>query len=68
MPGADVHDLSYYGKCMIGGILSCGITHTVVCPLDIIKCRKQVRLPFSQDPSEGAAIHVISRRSPRAEC
>ena len=38
----DVHDLSYYGKCMIGGILSCGITHTAVVPLDIIKCRKQV--------------------------
>jgi len=26
---------------MIGGILSCGITHTLICPLDIIKCRKQ---------------------------
>jgi len=26
---------------MIGGVLSCGITHTVVCPLDIVKCRKQ---------------------------
>lgn len=36
------HDLSYYFKCMIGGVLSCGITHTVICPLDIIKCRKQV--------------------------
>lgn len=43
MPGADVHDLAYYQKCMIGGILSCGITHTLICPLDIIKCRKQVR-------------------------
>jgi hypothetical protein len=38
----DVHDMSYYQKCMIGGILSCGITHTLVCPLDIVKCRKQV--------------------------
>jgi len=26
---------------MIGGILSCGITHTLVCPLDIVKCRMQ---------------------------
>ena len=42
MPGSDVHDLAYYQKCMIGGILSCGITHTIVCPLDIVKCRKQV--------------------------
>lgn len=38
------HDLNYYLKCMMGGILSCGITHTVICPLDIIKCRKQVLL------------------------
>jgi len=43
MPGSDVHDMTYYSKCMVGGILSCGITHTVMCPLDIVKCRKQVR-------------------------
>jgi len=38
---SDVHDLAYYQKCMVGGILSCGITHTIVCPLDIVKCRMQ---------------------------
>ena len=42
MTGSDVHDFSYYKKCMMGGILSCGITHTLVCPLDIVKCRMQV--------------------------
>lgn len=42
MTGSDVHDMSYYQKCMMGGILSCGITHTIVCPLDIVKCRMQV--------------------------
>jgi hypothetical protein len=42
MGGSDVHDMSYYGKCMIGGIFSCGLTHMAVCPLDIVKCRKQV--------------------------
>jgi solute carrier family 25 phosphate transporter 3 len=26
---------------MIGGILSCGITHTAVCPLDVVKCNMQ---------------------------
>jgi len=35
------HDLAYYGKCMIGGILSCGATHTAVCPLDVVKCNMQ---------------------------
>jgi solute carrier family 25 phosphate transporter 3 len=38
---SDVHDMTYYKKCMMGGILSCGITHTIVCPLDIVKCRMQ---------------------------
>jgi len=42
MGGSDVHDMSYYAKCMMGGILSCGLTHMIVCPLDIVKCRKQV--------------------------
>jgi len=41
MTGSDTHDLSYYKKCMMGGILSCGLTHTMVCPLDIVKCRMQ---------------------------
>jgi solute carrier family 25 phosphate transporter 3 len=36
------HNNAYYGKCMIGGILSCGLTHTLVCPLDIVKCNMQV--------------------------
>ena len=39
---SDVHDMSYYGKCMVGGIFACGITHAAVCPLDIVKCRRQV--------------------------
>jgi len=43
MGGSDVHDMSYYGKCMVGGILSCGLTHMAMCPIDIIKVRKQVR-------------------------
>jgi len=42
MSGSEVHDMSYYKKCMVGGILSCGITHALVCPLDIVKCRMQV--------------------------
>lgn len=38
----DVHDLSYYLKCMGGGVLACGLTHCAVTPLDIVKCRRQV--------------------------
>jgi solute carrier family 25 phosphate transporter 3 len=36
------HNLSYYIKCMIGGAMACGLTHTAVVPLDIVKCRAQV--------------------------
>ena len=42
---SDVHDASYYAKCMVGGIFACGITHAAVCPLDIVKCRRQVSRP-----------------------
>ena len=34
--------LQYFGLCGVGGILSCGITHTLVVPLDLVKCRIQV--------------------------
>ncbi|RLN97926.1 hypothetical protein BBJ28_00013337 [Nothophytophthora sp. Chile5] len=37
-----VHDNAFYGKCMLGGILSCGITHTAMTPLDVVKCNMQV--------------------------
>ncbi|XP_076468641.1 solute carrier family 25 member 3-like [Babylonia areolata] len=32
----------YYGLCAFGGLLSCGLTHTAVVPLDLVKCRIQV--------------------------
>jgi len=32
----------YFMLCGIGGVFSCGITHTGVVPLDLVKCRIQV--------------------------
>ncbi|XP_065829159.1 solute carrier family 25 member 3-like [Oscarella lobularis] len=32
----------YFAICGFGGILSCGLTHTAVVPLDLVKCRIQV--------------------------
>ena len=52
----EVHDMSYYQKCMMGGILSCGITHTMVCPLDIVKCRMQVSTTTAGMGKERAAM------------
>jgi len=32
----------YYAICGLGGVLSCGVTHTAIVPLDLVKCRIQV--------------------------
>jgi len=32
----------FYTLCAFGGLLSCGLTHTAVVPLDLVKCRMQV--------------------------
>ena len=32
--------------CGFGGILSCGTTHTALVPLDLVKCRIQVRFIY----------------------
>jgi solute carrier family 25 phosphate transporter 3 len=34
-------DIFFYGKCSIGGILSCGLTHAATVSLDLHKCRSQ---------------------------
>lgn len=52
----DVHDASYYAKCMMGGILSCGLTHTFVVPLDIIKCRRQVNYDLYKSLGDGFKV------------
>ncbi|KDQ50444.1 hypothetical protein JAAARDRAFT_42106 [Jaapia argillacea MUCL 33604] len=36
------HDASYYSKCMLGGVLACGLTHAGITPLDVTKCNMQV--------------------------
>lgn len=46
----DKHDMSYYAKCMVGGMLGCGVTHAAICPLDIVKCRMQI------DPTQYKSI------------
>jgi len=36
-----MHSIDYYGKCMMGGVLACGLTHAAVVSLDVAKCRSQ---------------------------
>ena len=52
---SDVHDASYYFKCMIGGVLACGLTHTAIVPLDVMKCKKQIDPTFSKGMGDGIA-------------
>ena len=59
MTGSDVHDFSYYRKCMMGGILSCGITHTIVTPLDLVKCRLQVSIKHSFYFAENLGVFPV---------
>nr|XP_043637794.1 mitochondrial phosphate carrier protein 3, mitochondrial-like [Erigeron canadensis] len=38
----EMFSLAYYGACTAGGILSCGLTHMAVTPLDLVKCNMQI--------------------------
>ncbi|CAF9909752.1 MAG: hypothetical protein GOMPHAMPRED_006857 [Gomphillus americanus] len=40
--GIELYSAKYYMACTLGGILACGVTHTAVTPLDLVKCRRQV--------------------------
>jgi len=38
----ELYTVQYYAACTFGGLLACGLTHTAVTPLDLVKCRRQV--------------------------
>ena len=39
----ELYSPAFYAACTAGGIASCGLTHTAVTPLDLVKCNMQVR-------------------------
>ncbi|KAF7727881.1 Cu/Pi carrier [Apophysomyces ossiformis] len=39
----ELYSPTYFVACGIGGIFACGPTHTLVTPLDLVKCRRQVK-------------------------
>jgi len=41
-PSCEFGSSKYYALCGFGGVLSCGVTHTAIVPLDLVKCRIQV--------------------------
>jgi len=48
----------YYALCGFGGLLSCGLTHTAVTPLDLVKCRLQVNKEKYKNVGTGFKITV----------
>jgi len=38
----ELYSAKYYAACTFGGLMACGLTHTAVTPLDLVKCRRQV--------------------------
>lgn len=38
----ELYSPQFYASCTFGGLLACGLTHTAVTPLDLVKCRRQV--------------------------
>jgi len=43
----------YFLMCAIGGILSCGLTHTAVTPLDLVKCNAQANPQYFKNTMTG---------------
>ncbi|KAI1642436.1 mitochondrial phosphate carrier protein [Daldinia loculata] len=38
----ELYSPTFYAAATFGGLLACGLTHTAVTPLDLVKCRRQV--------------------------
>jgi len=66
--------MKYYALCAVGGALSCGLTHTAVTPLDLVKCRIQVNKEkyksigngFKVTMAEGGARGLVLGWAPTA--
>nr|BAX57184.1 phosphate carrier 2 [Plautia stali] len=48
----------YFLLCSLGGVLSCGITHTMVVPLDLVKTRLQVNAAKYKNLFNGFRVTV----------
>jgi len=52
----ELYSLEYYYMCGIGGILSCGLTHTAVTPLDVVKCNVQANPKVFTGTTQGFGL------------
>lgn len=54
----EVGSAKFYAYCAFGGLLSCGLTHTAVVPLDLVKCRIQVDPAKYKGLSNGFKVSI----------
>jgi len=52
----ELYSAEYYYWCGIGGILSCGLTHTAVTPLDVVKCNVQANPKVFTGTTQGFGL------------
>ena len=55
----ELYSPKYYGVCAVGGALCCGLTHTAVTPLDVVKCNMQTNP--AKYPGIAAGFGVTAR-------
>lgn len=48
----------YFALCGLGGVLSCGVTHTAMVPLDLVKCRIQTNAEKYKSIGNGFKVTV----------
>ncbi|CAN6805928.1 unnamed protein product [Brassica oleracea var. botrytis] len=54
--GIEMYSPAFYAACTVGGILSCGLTHMTVTPLDLVKCNMQIDPAKYKSISSGFGI------------
>jgi solute carrier family 25 phosphate transporter 3 len=54
----EMHTPLFYATCALGGVLSTGLTHLAVTPLDLVKCNMQVRHRQRAVPLLVLLLHV----------
>ncbi|KAJ9157797.1 hypothetical protein NKR23_g562 [Pleurostoma richardsiae] len=49
----ELYSGKYYAACTFGGLMACGLTHTAVTPLDLVKVRRQVNSSLYKSNVQG---------------
>ncbi|KAG5624583.1 hypothetical protein AABB24_004785 [Solanum stoloniferum] len=60
----EMYSPQFYAACTFGGILSCGLTHMAVTPLDLVKCNMQIDPAKYKSISSGFGI-LLKEQGPR---